>query len=64
MLKDPLIALYKCIARSLIFGNKKISQLMLWEFDRPLLGTANIEELEDEAGINVRPKRHQPLLLT
>lgn len=61
--EETFHALYKCIGRSLIFGHKKISQLMLWEFDRPLLGTANIEELEDEADINVRSKKHQPLLL-
>lgn len=60
--EETFHALSKCIGRSLIFGDKKISPLMLWEFDRPLLSTANIEELEDEADINVRSKKHQPLL--
>jgi hypothetical protein len=67
--QDTFHTVSQCIGRSLMFGDKRISPLMLWEFDREFgsLGTrlsaANIEEVEDDADANVSAQ-NRPRLLT
>lgn len=67
--QDTFHTVSKCIGRSLMFGDNRISPLMLWEFDREFgsLGTrlsaANIEEVEDDADANVSAQ-NRPRLLT
>lgn len=62
---------YKCIGRSIMFGDKRISPFMLWEFDKEfgslgtVLSAANIQEIEDDSDDpNVSSTPNRRLLLT
>lgn len=62
---------YQCIRRSIMFGDKRISPFMLWEFDKEfgslgtVLSAANIQEIEDDSDDpNVSSAQNRRLLLT
>ncbi len=62
---------YKCIGRSIMFGDKRISPFMLLEFDKEfgslgtVLSAANIQEIEDDSDDpNVSSTPNRRLLLT